>query len=305
MRVLVTGGTGFLGAHVCRQLLEKGHSVTLCVRETSHLDRLTRLTGGRPQQPVITRYDDLVPSAGYDAVIHMATAYGRGGDAASELIASNIQMPVRMLEQCLKNGVGLFVNTDSYYSASGPNHPMTGYILSKRHFVEWARAIAGTRLKLVNMRIEHLYGPMDAPGKFCTAIVRDCLANKPRIALTAGDQLRDFIFVEDAAAAYATLLEHAVDCVPGWNEIGVGCGHAVPLREFVTKAHALTGSQSTLGFGDLAKAGGEIAASKADNSFLTARGWRCVTSLDEGIRALVEDAQQETGHVPGREGPQR
>lgn len=305
MRILVTGGTGFLGAHVCRQLLEHGHSVTICVRETSNLDRLERLTGAARKRPILCRYDDLDLAAGYDAVIHMATAYGRGGDVPSKLIASNILMPVRMLEQCLKNGVGLFVNTDSYYAAAGPDHPMAGYILSKRHFTEWGRAIAGSRLRLVNMRIEHLYGAMDAPGKFCTAIVRDCLMNKPRIALTAGDQLRDFIYVEDAALAYTTLLDHADDCRLGWNEIGVGCGHTVPLREFVTKAHALTGSQSVLGFGDLAKAGGEIAASKADNSFLATRGWRCATRLEDGIRAVAEDMRQRIGLAPGQEGPQR
>lgn len=305
MRVLITGGNGFLGAHVCRRLLADGHSVTVCVRATSNLDRLARLTGETRQRPVITRYDDLDLSAGYDAVIHMATAYGRGSEIPSELIAANILMPAGILERCLDNGIGLFVNTDSYYAAAGPGHPMAGYILSKRHFLEWARAIAGTRLKLVNMRMEHLYGPLDSPDKFCTAIVRDCLANKPRIALTAGDQLRDFIYVEDAASAYATLLDHAGDCKHGWNEIGVGSGHTVPLREFVTRAHALTGSQSALGFGDLAKANGEAPASKADNAFLTARGWRCATSLDEGIRAVAEDVRHRLRPAPGQEGARR
>ncbi len=293
MRILLTGGTGFLGAHVCQELLKHGHTVTVCVREGSNLKRLERLTDGMLLKPAFIRYEDLNFGSGYEAVIHMATAYGRDCQAPSEVISSNILMPAQLLEQCLTNDVELFINTDSYYATAGFEHPLAGYILSKKYFNEWARCIAGTRLKLVNMRIEHLYGPMDASGKFCTFIVRECLLNKPSIALTECDQLRDFIYVKDAASAYAAMLDHAGDCAFGWNEIGVGSGYAIQLREFVTRAHALTGSHSDLGFGVLAKPGGEIAASQADNSFLIARGWRCTTSLEDGIKYLIQDQRQE------------
>jgi CDP-paratose synthetase len=293
MRILLTGGTGFLGAHVCQQLLKHGHTVTVCVREGSSHERLERLTDGMLPKPAFIRYEDLNFGSDYEAVIHMATTYGRGSKASSEIIQSNVLMPAQLLEQCLENDVKLFINTDSYYTAAGLEHPLAGYILSKRHFNEWARNIAGTRLKLVNMRIEHLYGPMDASDKFCTFIVRECLLDKQNIALTECDQLRDFIYVEDAASAYVALLDHVGDCAFGWNEIGVGNGYAIQLREFVTRAHSLARSRSDLRFGDISKPRGEIAASKADNSFLIARGWRCATSLEDGIRYLIEDQRKE------------
>jgi nucleoside-diphosphate-sugar epimerase len=234
-------------------------------------------------------YDEINLGAGYDAVVHMATAYGRNKENASDIMTANLLMPAKLLEQCLNHGVGIFINADTYYAAAGVGHNMAAYVLSKQHFNKWAKLIANANLKLVNMRIEHLYGPMDARNKFCTAIVQDCLMGKPRISLTEGDQLRDFIYVEDAASAYATVLDNIMDLPAGWSEVGVGCGHAIPLREFVILAHALTGSQSVLGFGDLAKANGEIPVSKADNTFLCARGWSCKTQLADGIRAVIKD----------------
>ncbi len=288
MHVLLTGGNGFLGAHVCQQLMNRGHVVSVAIRKGSNLERLELLIGRNQRGPTLIRYEDLDMAVGYDAVIHMATNYGRGELERSSLIAANILMPSKLLEKCLENKIGLFINTDSYYTAAGLDHPMAGYILTKRHFVEWARVIVGSRLKFVNMRLEHLYGPMDSSSKFCTAIVRDCLMNKPRIALTAGDQLRDFIHIKDAASAYVTLLDHVDDCGYGWTEIGVGSGEAISLKEFVVRVHALIGSRSVLGFGDLAKVSGEIPCSKADIAFLASKGWRCSIDLEEGIKTLIE-----------------
>lgn len=297
LRVLVTGGNGFLGSYVTRELLRCGHSVTACIRTDSDLSRLYELTKDVNQGLQIVQYDGIDFSVGYDALVHMATNYGRDNSAAHEIINTNISMPARLVESCLLHGIGTFVNTDTYYAAAGPGHNMASYILSKQHFGHWARLIAGNGLKVVNLRMEHLYGPMDAQNKFCTAIVRDCLSNKPRIPLTDGDQLRDFIYVEDAASAYANILDKAWNLPSGWSEIGVGCGRAIPLREFVTLAHTLTGSRSILGFGDLAKMNGEILLSEADNSFLLSNGWRCKMSLRDGLMAIIDYLRSEAGDL--------
>jgi CDP-paratose synthetase len=297
MRILLTGGTGFLGAYVCQKLLENGHLVTVCYREGSKLDRLEALTRSLRNKPNLVAYELVDLSAGYDAVIHTATEYGRGSASFSKVIEANIAMPVRLLEKCDVHGIGIFLNVDSYYFAAGINHPLSSYILSKRHFIDWAKAIAQTRIKAVNMRIEHLYGPMDSASKFCTSIVRDCIQGKERISLTHGNQLRDFIYVEDAARAFSTVIEHLRDFEVGWSTIGVGSGRTIPLKEFVLEVHRLTNSKSELGFGDLAQASGEITESKADTAFLSDKGWQCRTSLQEGIMEVIKDVRRQTSSM--------
>lgn len=291
MKILLTGGTGFLGSNVCQELLAVGHSVDVALREASDIKRLQNLVSSDDKNLRLIKYTQLDLAAGYDTVIHMATAYGRGKHLLSDVIEANVLMPLRLLEESVKNGVRAFINTDTYYTTPHADHPLQSYIRSKKDFFEWACIAADKRVRFINMRLEHLYGPLDSNEKFCTSIVNDMLKNKERISLTECDQLRDFIYVKDAAKAYATVLCYLDDCERGCTEVGVGSGVAVPLKEYVTSAHEITGSNSKLGFGDLKKSSAEINLSCANNTFLIERGWSSEVDLKSGIKEIVQEMQ--------------
>jgi nucleoside-diphosphate-sugar epimerase len=66
---------------------------------------------------------------------------------------------------------------------------------------------AGGPTRVLNLKVQHFYGPGDDPAKFITGLIAQCLANVPEIRLTEGRQQRDFIYVSDVVSAMLALLE--------------------------------------------------------------------------------------------------
>ena len=104
--------------------------------------------------------------------------------------------------------------------------------------------------------------------------------------LTGGKQERDFIFIGDAADAYVGVVQSAGR--PQWQEYEVGSGHALSVRKWVERVHALTGSAASLLFGALPYRDGEIMSSRADTTALERLSWHALTSLDDGLRQTIE-----------------
>lgn len=293
MRILITGASGFLGLHVCSALLQQGHTLTAALRTERPPEALRQLQTRYPQSLHMALHGPHLDLVGQDGIIHMATQYGRSASSrTSDIIEANVLMPARLLENAIAHGLQFFVNTDTYYAKAGQGHPLQNYIRSKAQFLEWAEVMAGTRMRLIHLRLEHLYGPGDAMDKFCTALTRNCLNHLPRIALTSGQQMRDFLFVEDAAKAYACLLQGLSGLAKGCHSMEVGTGQAMALRDFCRELHAATGSTSVLGFGDIALGPGEIGFSAARPGLLQTLGWHSTTSLQEGMAALIADVRR-------------
>jgi nucleoside-diphosphate-sugar epimerase len=218
-----------------------------------------------------------------DAVIHAATCNGRSGESSAEIFDANTAFPLRLLETAASFNTELFINSDTVLDKNA-----NAYALSKHHFLEWGKLYAGAeKIRFVNVRLEHMYGPGDDTSKFTARVIKECLANVPEIKLTRGDQKRDFVYIDDAVAAYDILLEEASRQTEYFQEYGLGSGVAVTIREFVETVHRIAGSTTRLGFGALPYRENEIMNSGAHTEALVSLGWRCRTTLANGIRKTV------------------
>lgn len=285
VRVLITGATGFLGSAVACACLAAGIEVSAIRRPRSNLARLDGIADrivfyDNTEAGIDAAFDH---EGKYDAVMHMATCYGRQGESWSTLLETNAVFPLRILEIALNRGVGLFLNIDTVLD------PMiNAYALSKRQFIEWGQLAARPgALRFANIRLEHLYGPGDEPSRFVTHIIRQCLANTESIPLTEGRQMRDFIHIDDAAAGIVQLLGARERLPAGWSEFGLGSGQPVSIRQLVECIHHLTDSQARLRFGAIPYRLNEAMESKADIAKLTGLGWACRVPLDEGLAQTV------------------
>ncbi|MGN7468381.1 NAD-dependent epimerase/dehydratase family protein [Brevibacillus sp. SAFN-007a] len=293
MNVLLTGATGFLGSHLARALLVAGHQVTILKRSTSDCSRLADIAS----ELAACDADAAAPLSAFsrhgpfDAVIHAATAYGRKGESDAALVEANVLFPLRLLHACCEQGTRLFVNTDTFSRASlalGATH-LAGYHLTKKQFAEWGALTAARHgLTFANMRLEHVYGPGDQPDKFIPYVIRHCLQDGARLALTSGEQKRDFVYVDDVVEAYLLVLRHK-DALPmGYLDYQVGTGKATTVRELVETIHSLTRSTAKLQFGALAQRSGELMCSQADTRMLQALGWQGRVSLAEGLALTLQ-----------------
>lgn len=286
---LITGLTGFVGSHVARVLARTGWAVHGLLRPTSSVESLKDVAEKITFHDLDrTPLDEVFAAAKWDAVVHVATNYGRGNEPPSVLAADNTVFPLSLLERAVAAKVPAFLNTDTCFTTDYKY--LRPYTLSKKQFVQWGQILTeGTPTKFVNFVLQHPYGPGDRPTKFVPAMAKQCLESTGTIDLTPGSQKKDFVYVGDVAEAYQLVLEKIDKLPPGTTTYEVGSGKAVAIKHFVELLHRLTNSKATLNFGGLKYRDAEIMFSQADSSALRALGWQPIVSLEEGLLRLLRE----------------
>lgn len=290
MRILLTGVTGYLGSHLAETLLASGYEVVALKRTSSSLRRIAHLLPKLAWHDLdAVEMNALFTQHGkFDAVIHTATCYGRNSESASQIAEANLAFPLKLLDAAAASGVDIFVNTGTVLDKF-----LNPYALSKEHFSEWGQYFARQKkIRFLNLKLEHFYGPGDDASKFVAHIVNSCLSNAPELKLTPGEQKRDFIYIDDVVAAYLLLLEKQKFLADGFVEIEIGSGEAVTIREVVEMIHRLTASTTSLNFGAQPYRAGEAMLSQANTSTLQAFGWQCRHSLEAGLMKVIEQQRK-------------
>ena len=288
MNILLTGGSGFLGSALALSLCEQGHQVALLLRPNSSLDRLK----GRASRFEIGRCQNDAELMGFvaqvrpDAVVHTACSYGRGGETALQVSDANVRLGLVLLQSLARQETPVtFINTGTVLDAN-----VSPYALSKHQFVQWGCAAAeqsAGKLRFINVLLQHMYGPGDDASKFTTHVLRTCYHQEPTLKLTAGEQMRDFIYIEDVVSAYVTLLNSA-DLLDQACDIEVGSGRAPSIREFVETVHKLTQSRTELQFGAIPYRANEAMHCQANIERLQTLGWQPVFDLTRGLNKTIE-----------------
>lgn len=292
MKVLLTGASGYLGSNLVRRLLTDGYEVAAFKRRESNLSRLKGIVND-----IAWYYADQTDLSapfkrhdGFDAVVHTATCYGRNGESPGTIFAANVAFPVRLLDTAIYFNTDTFFNTDTYFNTDTIlSTYLNLYSFSKKQFAEWGKMVSGQcSVRFINIRLEHIYGPLDDPSKFTTYIIHQCLENVPAIALTPGEQMRDFIYINDVIDAYSLMLKKQPHLPIGYLNVGLGSGGSVTIRRFVELVHRFCGSKTKLNFGAIPYRDNEIMASTADLSFLSQLGWKQNTNLEAGLIQTIE-----------------
>lgn len=288
MKILLTGASGFLGSALARHWLYAGHQVALLVRPTSQLHRLGGLEASFDIGRCTTdaEIETFVTKVQPEAVVHIACAYGRQGETRLQLFDANLRLGLVIL-QALQNAAEpvSFINTGS---ALAPE--VSPYALSKHQFAQWGRMLvtqSGDQLRFANVLLQHMYGPGDDASKFTTHVLHACHRNDLALKLTAGEQTRDFIYIDDVVSAYDTLLKqsHQLDAV---LDIEVGSGAAPTIRQFVETVHRLTASHTQLLFGALPYRANEAMHCVANIDCMTQLGWHPAFDLNAGLKRTIE-----------------
>ncbi|RME61149.1 NAD(P)-dependent oxidoreductase [Candidatus Parcubacteria bacterium] len=284
INILLTGCTGFLGGHLARFWVQKGHHLT-ALSSTCRRTPLLEPVYHEIEWVSYEKMNQAFTSRSYDALVHCAGSYGRKGETEADLVDVNVRLGLKLLAEANKRCIGKFINAGSALPKL-----TSAYALSKAQFAEWM-AFLSPRYKgaLVYTRLQHMYGPCDDETKFVTGILRKMLKNAPSIALTRGDQERDFIFIDDVVSAFDTLLLH--DLGVGFHEFDIGSGEAVSIRSLAEMIKNLCGSRSELRFGAIQARSNEPDCLKADISALAKLGWHCSAALEEGLRKTITAEQ--------------
>jgi nucleoside-diphosphate-sugar epimerase len=284
--VLLTGGTGFLGSHLVHDLLKNNYRVTVLKRSTSNTWRIDDVLEKISCYDIDkTGMEAAFSDQHIDVVIHTACCYGRNNEKPSAIVDTNVILGLKLFELADKFNTDTFFNTDTLLQKY-----LNVYSLSKKHLVDWLEQLSG-KVQVINMKLEHMYGPKDDSTKFVPWVVEQLRQNKDKIELTEGKQERDFIHVTDVVHAYVQVLKNH-NKLEKYEEFEIGTGQPVTVREFVSeltrqykKQHSE--NQTQLNFGSIPYREGEMMCTKADTRQLTSLGWKPIFYFREGIENII------------------
>lgn len=285
--VLLTGATGFLGSHLLEALLEQGYKVTILKRSTSDTWRIDHLLDDVSAYNVDrVSVDEAFKATKVDAVIHTACSYGRHGQQAHEVVETNLLYGLKVLDAATFFNADAFFNTDTLL----PKY-LNAYSLSKKQFAEWLKQ-RSHEIKVVNLKLEHMYGPRDDQTKFVPWLISQLQQGVERIPLTEGAQKRDFIYIDDVVAAY-TLTILKAEQLSAYTELDVGTGQLTSVHDFAVAIFEAyqklnPNTETKLGFGDIPIREGEMMTVDVDNNALKELGWNVATRQTEGLEKLIK-----------------
>src|SRR5437899_6778006 len=186
-RVLVTGGTGFIGAHLARRLLHDGHEVHLLARPGFHPWRIEAIRRDVQLHEAQLHHAVAVARAvgevRPDWVFHLA-AYGNYSwqTDLQEMLLTNLHGTINLVLACLKTGFAAFVNTGSSSEYGFQNHapaetdlpePNSHYAFTKLAATQFCRhAARSERVLIPTLRLYSAYGPYEDPRRLLPTLIR-------------------------------------------------------------------------------------------------------------------------------------
>jgi CDP-paratose synthetase len=288
--ILLTGATGFLGSHLADAFVKEGCQVIIFKRSFSDTWRINHLITkinvyNIDSEPVERAFDE----HHVDVVVHTATNYGRNNEGISKIVNDNLLFSLKLLETAVSGRVKTFVNTDTLQDKF-----LSDYTLSKKQFAEWLGIFGkAENIKIVNLRLDHIYGPKDDDKKFVVWLMNQMLTSR-EIKLTKGEQKRDFIYIDDVVSAYLLFI-HNSEKLSHFNEYDIGTGNQISIREFVMKLKGTMESeyQKTLPveliFGKVPYREGERMEVVENITPLLRLGWKPRVNLTKGLSQVVKE----------------
>ena len=264
MRILLTGGAGFIGSHLVRHLLQDGdvHVVNLdALRYSGNLENLRDLDG-HPRHRFVhgdicdaALVDRLMREQRIEAVVNCAaeTHVDRSIAAPGGFVRTDVVGTSVLLEAARTAGVRRFVqvSTDEVYGdvpagrskESDPLAPRSPYSASKAGADLLALSYFATYgLPVLATRGSNTFGPNQYPEKFISLFVTNALEDQPLPLYGDGLQQRDWLYVQDHCEAIALVLEKGE---PG-QAYNVGTGEERPNRDVAEAILGLLGKPRSL-----------------------------------------------------------
>lgn len=301
-KVLITGAAGFVGSYLTKYLVAQGHSVAAMVR---NLGTATRLKESFGQVTLIENsleqslqekkaLSEFCP----DIVYHLAWEGVDKNDREGSSHDKNFSNTLNLLRLIKEFGCQSFVGLGSqaeYGSSStalnetSNTNPQSLYGKSKLETFKSSRDLAqelGIRFSWI--RLFSAYGYSDHENALIPFVIKKLLANESP-SLTFGEQLWDFVYIQDAVKAIAAVGMKA-DASGVFN---LGSGDAVSIRDTLEILKNIIKTKVELGFGKIPYSPQQTMHLEADISRIKSMtGWKPETTLHDGLTETVAEYQK-------------
>ena len=279
MKILVTGGSGFLGNHV---------------RRFFEADDFSRRSGSD-----LLNLQDAQTVENYDAVIHLAATLDKSPDAAEEVFLTNVEGTINILRAMRENSVFIFASTKDVYYRFADNYQLVPEtcptMYSGQSALEWSKLIAERYVEFYAhqknfrsciFRLSTVYAP-NSEGNTPNFVTHyaDAINKGERIGLPAGGApKRDLLAVEDFARACRAFIDSVIR--HGLYNLGGGRENALTLRQLIEKMEEITNLQAVIDEENPLPAPVPMNYVSDLSRVTQELDWKPEIGLDEGLRKL-------------------
>lgn len=301
MRVIVTGGAGFIGSHVVDTLATRGDEVhvldNLVTGSRENVNPAATLHEGDIRSDAAKLFDDVRP----ELCVHLAAQADvstsvRRPDYDAEV---NVLGTIRILEAARAHGAqvvfsstggAIYGECDSPVTEIAPRRPLSPYGMAKlaaeEYLAGWNRLYRACHVAL---RFANVYGPRQSAsleGGVIAIFLERMAAGQPSAIYGDGNQTRDFVYVGDVVEAVLAAVGHA------GGVFNIGTGIETSIAELHAACGRAAGSSEPPSHRPARE--GDVFRSVIDPALAaTALGWRARTSLDDGLALTWEAMRQD------------
>ena len=305
MKVLVTGGAGFIGSHACERFLRDGHQV-LAVDDLS-TGKLENLADVLDQEPfrftemdiVAAEFREVVAAFRPDVVVHLAAQMDVRKSVADPLADARVNVlgTVQLLTAASQCGTERIVFASSGGTVYGepdavpvpetaPLRPLSPYGAAKVAGEAYVSAFARLYgMQYCTLVLGNVFGPRQDPhgeAGVVAIFARALLSGAPSRIFGGGTSIRDYVHVEDVVEA----LWRAAEGMGDGQRVNIGSGRGTSIRELHTTIARVVGARDEPDFapvrlGELERIVLDVSAAQA------AMGWSPRISLEEGLVGTV------------------
>jgi UDP-glucose 4-epimerase len=298
MKILITGGAGFIGSHLVEHFQGKAEEIRVLDNLRSgyrkNLEGLehTFIEGSITDPSVV---GDAV--SGVDHIFHLAALVSvpESMERPSETVDINVTGLLNVLEAAARLGVKKMIHASSA-AVYGDNpavpkteamlpEPKSPYAITKldgEYYLSLYRQPG--RLDTCSFRFFNVFGPRQDPkGAYAAAVpifIEHALSGQPITVFGDGGQTRDFIYVKDIVSALVFGAENSLS-----GTFNVGYGQQITINDLAKRIVSHTGSRSAIHH--LAERPGDVKHSRASVDKLFSSGWKPAHTMDEALAATV------------------
>ena len=317
MKLLVTGGAGFIGSAFIRLVLRNGGTGEIVnldkLTYAGNLDNLASVAGNSRYRFVhgdvgdAKLVNEVVAGARPDAIVHFAAEshVDRTILEPSAAIDTNVRGTFTLLQAARTHSVGRFlhVSTDEVYGSIAepgeadeqfPLRPSSPYSASKAGSDLLALSFFTTyKLPVVVTRASNNYGPYQFPEKLIPLMISNALENRTLPIYGDGMQVRDWLYVDDHCRAILAVLDKGRN-----GEVyNIGGSCSLPNREVVRRILTATGKPESLMETVTDRPGHDRRYALSSEKVMRETGWRPQVSFEEGLAATINWYRQNSGWV--------
>lgn len=292
-KILITGSTGFVGKHLVEKLFNEGHKI---LEITRNITRSSEIFGDITSKVEVNdkNFKNKIIEFNPNVVVHLASYLTSSDkwDDIEKLIESNILFLSKLLNTVSNLNLSLFINTGTfaeYYKGDSDFNPAYFYAATKtasRSILNYyANAYNFKQFTVVPYTI---YGNNSSSKKIIDIILESTETEK-KVELSAGEQVLDFIHVDDVTSFYQNLIKNKKR-IPNKSNFRLGTGVGHNLRQVASIIESVTKKKTNIKWGGKEYRKSDVMYAVASLEEINKKlNWRPKISLSEGIKKVINN----------------